>query len=813
MALMDEGDCEPDPTSLIECLPDAVLFTDLEARLVWGNRAAEELFGRTLEESAGMVCMDLIHPDDLEMAVVSLASMQSERVGLPLELRVRTPSGWRQVELIGSNVDGGLLMVIRDLTQRRRWDVAHDRTDLFRSVLQHLSSVVMVLEPSGEMRATSAALTRLLGIGQRVVEGRHVTMLVSSPDRPLVTDALRRTLDADSGAKFDIDVDGLRADGSIQPVSISMVNLVDDPTVAGIVVTISDNTRRARAEHGLRSANAVLAATLDSVSDGILALDGHGAVCSWNRQFVDIWGIPEEHLRRDDLRAILDHTVALAAEPDEVRRAILEVHRDGSTLHGSTIELVDGRVIECRSRPQRVDGVASGRVWSFRDVTSTRELERDLEHRALHDPLTGLANQVLFRRELERVLVEVDDRPCAVAFVDLDGFKEVNDSLGHSAGDLLLVEVARRLRSVLRPVDTVARLGGDEFAMLLVDVDGDEVAVDVARRLQERLGDPIDLLGHSVVPGASIGIAISQPGAEVDGLLRDADLAMYHAKRSGRNQYRLFTPELAGTSMGSTAIDPRLRGAAARGELIVHYQPIVDPKRGNEIVAAEALVRWRHPERGIVGPAEFVPYAERSGLIDEIGLHVLELACRDVLTWSTLLGVRAPLVSVNLSPHQVLDERLPDRVMEVISGTGADPSRVVLEFTEGALMQDPATVARQLHRIRDTGIRLAVDDFGTGHSSLARLQQFPISTLKIDRTFVQQVEGRTGASLVLAVVQLAHALEMLAVAEGVETAEQQDRLNDLGVDLAQGYLHHRPLEPDAVTALLAGSAVTTAPLR
>lgn len=726
---MEETRRAPDLVALLESLPDAVLFLDLGSRLIWANRSAEDLFGWRLEESVGVEGLSLVHPDDLEMAVISLAGMQVERVGLPLELRVRTATGWRQVELIASSTNGGLLLTIRDLTNRRRWELAGDSTEMFRSVLQHLDSIVMVVEESGAVRRVSASMTRMLGIDQLQVEGRPLSSLVVVSQRAAVDDALRGLTSAESGSKLVIDVDAFRADHSIQPVVMSIVNLLEDPTVGGFVVTLTDISQRAEAERRLREANAVLAATLDSVSDGILTVDRNGAVRSWNRPYLDIWAMSDQHVEGSTLRTLVEHMASLARDPDQARTFVLEAEGDGTRAHSLTIDLADGRAIECRSLPQHVEGVASGWVWSFRDV------------------------------------------------------------------------------------DTVARLGGDEFAMLLMDIEDDAAAIDIVRRLQERLGQPVELLGQPVVPTASIGVAASGQGAGIDSLMRDADVAMYHAKRSGRNRYRLFTPDLGAGTVHRSSVDPTLRGAAARGELVVHYQPIVDPNRCGEIVALEALVRWQHPERGLVMPGDFIAYAESSGLIDEIGLHVLELACRDVRDWRERFGVLAPMVSVNLSPHQVLDERLPDRVVEVIQRTGADSSRLVLEFTEGALMQEPAMVARQLRHIRSSGVRLAIDDFGQGHSSLARLQQFPIDSLKIDRSFVQRVEDRTGWSLVLAVVELAHALEMLTVAEGVETTRQQSLLNELGADLAQGYLHYRPMGADAVTELLSARSRSTAQLR
>ena len=792
-----------DRVALLDELPDAVLVTDRSARLIWGNHAAEVMFGRSLEESIGMNCVDMVHPDDLEMALVSLSGMQIERVGLPLELRISTPGGWRQVEMIGSTRGEHLVLVIRDLTDRRRWEVAHDRMALLRSVLQHLTTVAMVLDPSGRVRATSAAITRLLGVGQSSIEGRHITMMVPGRHRVALGRAVHEALASETGTKVAIDVEAYCSDRSTLPVAISFVNLIDDPTVGGLVVTMSDISRRSQAEREREEASAVLAATLESVADGIVTSDISGLPQLWNQQFLEIWAIPDGVDEVRDLAAMRDHLYSMVDDAAAFEARIAEVQADPDGLSEDTIELVDGRVLERRSRPRYVDGEPVGRVWSFRDVTATRRLQSEMTRQAMHDPLTGLANQVLFRQALQDALAgTAANRNVAAMFVDLDDFKEVNDTLGHSAGDLLLIQVADRLRSVVRQGDTVARLGGDEFVVLLLDLDGDESAIDVARRLMESLIPPIELPQESVVVGASIGVAVADPTMDADGLLRSADLAMYHAKSSGRNQFRLYTPDMGREAGRRSSADARLRGAAARGELVVHYQPIVDTNRDDAIVVMEALVRWMHPERGLVMPNDFIPYAEASGIIEEIGLHVLEVACRHAQEWRDHMGPNAPLVSVNLSPHQLLDEMLPERVAEVIERTGLDPTRLVLEFTEGALMQDPSTVARQIRHVRRSGVHLAIDDFGTGHSSLARLQQFPIDSLKIDRSFVQSVEDRTGSSLVLAIVQLAHTLGMLTVAEGVETPEQQACLDQLGSDLSQGFWHSRPIPSEDVLEVL-----------
>ena len=683
-----------DPGALLHGLPDAVLLLDTDANLIWGNRAAEALFGRSLDESVGLSGFDFIHPDDAELALVSLAAVVDKDVGTPLELRIRAADGWRLVELLGAARDDGLVIVLRDLTERRRWEVARDEEVRFRSLIQNASAVTLLLDAHGRVRSSSTGLTRLLGLDQAWMEGRPITDLVRGPDRHVLGGALHQLLgrpDGAAGGRTEVDVSVRRPDGTSLPVSVGLVDLLDDPTVEGVVATIHDITRRVKAEDELRRANALLAS------------------------------------------------------------------------------------------------------------------------QASHDPLTGLANQVLFREQVATAARRLSDPTrLAVLFIDLDDFKNVNDSLGHSAGDQLLVEVSDRLRRCVRGVDTVARLGGDEFAVLVDELEDEAEAIEIAERILRALSRPITVAARSVSTGASVGIAFGRSGDGVDELLRNADLAMYHAKNSGRRQYRTYEPRMHDAALQRLEVDSLLRGAAARGELVVHYQPIVELRSG-DIRAVEALVRWSHPDRGLLLPGEFVPFAEDSGVIDEIGSHVLFEACREARRWGIDVGEHAaPAVTVNVSPHQLLDETLPERVAEVLSSTGIEPSRLVLEITEGALMQDPATAAGRLEELTRVGVRLAVDDFGTGHSSLAHLQRFPIDTLKIDRSFITDVEEHTGSSLVQAIVQLAHTLGMTTIAEGVETVGQRERLAELGCDLAQGYLYHRPAPVGQVRAtVLDGVALST----
>ena len=794
-----------------EVLPDAVIVVDASAMLVWGNKAAELLFGRTLDDSVGLSGLDFIHPDDLELAAVSLSSVVTKRVGTPLELRVSGVDGWHLVEMVGAPLGDHLVLVLRDLTERRRWELGGDEVSRFRAVLQNAAPVTMLLDERGVVESSSAALTRLLGVDQEWMEGRSVTDLVEGRDRGAILDALASLLGGPSatghGTRAEVDVRVHRADGSVVPMSLSLANLLDDPTVKGIVATLHDISRRVRTEDDLRETNSLLAATLDATAEGVLVVGLQGRITSFNRRFAEMWRIPQDLLDSGSEEQVLSQAMRSLSDPNAFRSRIEALYADPDAESHDLVEFRDGRVFERDSRPQRVDGVVIGRVWSFRDVTAHRVLQTELAHQASHDPLTGLANQVLFRERVSGAshrLIRPEDR-LAVLFIDLDDFKIVNDSFGHSAGDHLLISVSDRLRRCVRRRDTVARMGGDEFAVLVALLEQDSEAVDMARRILAVVSDPIRVAGRPTSASASIGIVFGRAGDSADDLLRNADLAMYVAKNGGRNRYCVYESAMHDAALHRLDVDSRLRGAAVRGELVVQYQPVVETRSG-EMLALEALVRWQHPELGLLMPAEFVPLAEETGIIDEIGQHVLALACEEARVWADLVGQDiAPAVAVNLAPRQLLDERLPDRIASHLQRAGVEPARLVLEITEGALMQDPDAATRRLQHLRRVGVRLAVDDFGTGRSSLAHLQRFPIDTLKIDRSLIEGVDRHPGSELVRAIVQLAHTLGMTPVAEGVETESQRAALVDLGCDLAQGYLFARPMDAERTRAVVAGS--------
>jgi diguanylate cyclase (GGDEF)-like protein/PAS domain S-box-containing protein len=554
----------------------------------------------------------------------------------------------------------------------------------------------------------------------------------------------------------------------------------------------------------LRETLSLLNATLDATADGILVVDLEGQIASVNRRFGEIWSIPEEVLGTRDDAAALEYAMGQLADPEGFLAKVTELYAHPTVESYDTVAFKDGRVIERFSKPQLVGGEVVGRVWSFRDVTQRTQLEDELAHQAFHDALTGLANQALFRDRVDHALARISRSSgrLAVMYLDLDNFKTVNDSLGHIAGDELLVSVTARLGRALRTGDTAARLGGDEFALLLEDTSLDD-AVLVAERVITLLAEPFTVAGKELFASASIGIALDERGIPRDQLLRNADLAMYTAKGRGKNRFEVYEPEMHSHAVDRLELEAELRRALERDELCLHYQPIVDIS-SRAVTGVEALVRWQHPERGLLAPDTFIPVAEDTGLIEPLGRFVLRTACEQTMRWHRdhpgLVGLS---VSVNVSPRQLRDPQIVDDVAEALAATQLPPACLTLEITESAMMRDAEVALVHLTALRDLGVRLAVDDFGTGYSSLSYLQRFPIDILKIDRSFVKSMDqGPEDSALARAIVRLAQTLRLVAVAEGVETTAQADLLLQLGCPLAQGFLYSKPEPPAALRELL-----------
>ncbi len=550
-ALLETGD-ERDLARLLREFPDTVILIDSQGRLRWANHAAECLFGRSAHDSIGLSGLDLVHPEDLELVLRSLGTVQDKVVGTPIEIRLRTATGWRLMELVGAPVswleEGAVLMALRDLTQRRRFEIFHDHDARFRSLVQNSAAITMLVSAEGIVESVSGALTRLLGHDPEVVEGRPLAELVGEADRWVVATALERaSRGASAASPVTVTLGLLRHGGTATiPFELALVNLIDDPTVEGYVVSAHDITARVTAERELRDTLSLLTATLDATADGILVVDSAGHFTSFNHRFADMWHLPDSILaQRDDAKAIAFVRDQLV-RPESFVAKIDEIYSNADTEGYDILEFTDGRVFERYSKPQRVDGLVVGRVWSFRDVTDRKRLEERLSFQAFHDSLTGLGNRALFLDRLQHGVerIERSHGHLAVLFLDVDNFKTVNDSLGHFVGDALLHAMADILGGCLRKSDTAARLGGDEFGILVEEIAHPGEAIKLAERILSAIRQPMTIAGTEVSATVSIGITFDGPGTTSDQLLCNADLAMYAAKERGGNRYAEFEDEM-----------------------------------------------------------------------------------------------------------------------------------------------------------------------------------------------------------------------------------------------------------------------------
>ncbi|MDR7081175.1 Amt family ammonium transporter [Arthrobacter ginsengisoli] len=669
------------------------------------------------------------------------------------------------------------------------------------SLLEQGPDAFLLLAADGTIVFVNAAAERLFGYPREQLLGAEHTILLSEDERGGFLRVFGRLGRGSLAGGRPFAAAGRRRDGSelSLEVTCSLVTVGAGPAMA---VAIRDGSHREDTDSGRRLAVSLLDATLESTGDGILVISNEGLITGINDQYLKLWGMPPELIAAEDPTALVTFISRQLLDPDNFLQKVTELYFRNDRQSLDVLEFKDGRTVELNSRPQKVADTTVGRIWNFRDITPTQRA-RDQARRALaelaeqadklkelafQDPLTGLANRILFTERVAAALLTRD--PVHVLLLDLDDFKEVNDILGHHAGDEMLVEIAGRLQRCVGPHGTVARLGGDEFVVLLVGCNDSDA---VAQRIVATLNAPFSIEGTLLRPGLSLGVASRSAGAITSSeLLRQADLAMYAAKEAGKNCYLHFRPQMLAELLARTQLTAGLRRAVELGQIMVHYQPVVSTEL-LEVVQFEALARWQF-EGKLIPPDEFIRIAERSGLIRDIGAEVLRRSCAELQPW--LAEDPARTLAVNVSGVQLLHRDFAERVLDIAACGDVDPHQLVLEVTESVFFDPRSHVIAQLEGLRAAGVRVALDDFGTGYSSLGRLQELPVDIVKIDKSFVSLLHtGAEKLPILTSMIHMARSLGLKVTAEGIETPEQAHYLIAHGCDALQGFLFSRP-EPD-----------------
>ena len=784
-------------------VPQTVIAPDGTRTLV--NRAFCELVDRPAEELLGRPVEEVSHPSDSPGADVVLGRvLAGELESAQYERVLRRRDGRALHVLVSASLlrdadgrpDGATtflqdLSTLRDAEQRRAQQEA-----FFLALSQRASDLALVTDTDARILYASPGVRNVLGYDPADLVLAQGWASVHAEDRDPALAAFRAVVDADGARTFVVRVRD--AGGTWRWMEVTVTNLLDT-AVGGMVANLRDVTERVEAERALRRSELRYRAIADTAQEGIWAATPDGTTLYANQRMAEILGLPLPALYAKRVPDLLGGALG-----EEMRGRLTRRGRRGTERYEVEYLHPDGavRVLAVSATPlPGADGAIEGSLGMVSDVTEVRRTEQELRHAALHDALTGLPNRTLLLDRLEHALAR--QASTAVLFVDLDQFKMVNDSRGHGAGDQLLVAVARRLSGATRPSDTVARFGGDEFVVVCEDVD-EQAAIEIARDLLAALHEHLEVDGAPVHVRASLGVAVSSTASAGD-LLRYADTAMYSAKLAGRGRVRLFDPGLSAEAEQRWSLGSDLRAALTDDTLVLHYQPVVDLASGR-VLGVEALARWQHPEHGAVPPSRFVHLAELIGLGPDLDRWVVRRALSEgaALLRSGALPAGAT-VAVNLSARHIADPELEALVASWAEQVGMPATQVVLEITETELMDDRELAVPLLRRLRARGFQVAVDDFGTGYSSLAYLRDLPVTSLKVDRSFVSGLaESADARAIVGSVLELARALGLAVVAEGVETPEQAAVLRELGCGAAQGWLWSRAVPSDELRAGVPG---------
>ncbi|MFZ4285295.1 sensor domain-containing protein [Variovorax sp. HJSM1_2] len=793
---------------LVESIPDHVFIKDPQGRFVQCNVPVESLLGAKIEDIIGHTDDDFV-PAELAASFRAMdRQVMAQRTPVRFEEWVRNHRGdevlleTTKAPLFDTNGDiFGVLGVARDITaSHHAAEKLRDSEARLRAIVEALPDRLFLVDQNDCFAAVWAPDESLLSRPPQQWIGLDVSAM-------LPTDMLRRArtalVDARHGQPCQVFTESFVTQTGTRWFDLRVVGAGNGQ----VLVLARDITDDQRTQENLR----VVGTVLSSTQEGVMIIGIDGLIRKVNQAFTQLMGYSEAE--------VVGRSPALLRTPHHHSPAYFEEMRSIVDSTGSWRGEIwhrrkDGTVFPATVSMDTVydtQGEATHNVAVITDTSRLKASEAELAHLAHHDPLTELPNRLLFFSRLEHALKDASraNTHCAVLVLDLDRFKDVNDSYGHAAGDELLQHVAQRLQSRLRRADTLARLGGDEFALLMDDLPHPNDAARLAGELIAALTEPCHLsVGAEVSAGASVGICLfPQHGQTPQALLQGADAAMYRAKADGRGLYVFYSDDMTHAARERLSLESRLRRALAEGQFCLHYQPQVDIATGR-IVGAEALVRWHEPVEGLIPPARFIPVAEATGLIRELGAWVLEEACRQGQLWRAA-GLPPLRIAVNVSPRQFRHVDLATQVTQVLQHTGFPAEWLELELTESALMEREAEALETLQRLRALGIGLAIDDFGTGYSSLAYLKRFPLDVLKIDRGFIADIPNQADdMAIASAIIAMGHSLGILVLAEGVETPEQLAFLSGRGCNLYQGYLRSRPVPAEEFARLLTQPVAT-----
>ena len=792
---------------ILETAADAILAVNDRGLVEFANTAACKLTGYDEAELRNRPITDLIPP----------AYRGRHEAGFSRYLHTGRPTmAWHDLAFTILRRDGGeipmevsfgeqrvggrrlFISVLRDVRERRLAErTLQEQRDHIQLLLDSMAEGMYGVDTEGNCTFVNPTALRLLGYDRAdELIGRHLHELTHhshADGRPYPACECRIYSAYLYGIDIHVDDEVFwRRDGTSFPVEYWSFPMRHQDWAVGSVVTFLDISERKKTEARLRQA----AKVFESTMEGVVITDLQGHLLAVNQAFSEITGYRAEEALGSNPRILKSgrHDAsfyqamwATIEKTGSWQGEIWNRRKNGETYpEWLTINTV---------RDER--GVAINYVGVFTDISQLKHSEAQLEHMAHHDPLTDLPNRLLLSARLEHAIQRAhrDGTSVAVLFVDLDRFKTVNDSLGHPAGDRLLQDVAHLLSNCVRGEDTVARLGGDEFVVMLEGLHDTDIASGVARKILAALARPFEMEGQAFYIGASIGISLfPSDGNDPATLLKNADAAMYRSKEDGRNVFRYYSAELTRSARERLRLEAGLRLAVREQQFVLHYQPQIDVSSGT-LVGAEALIRWQHPESGLISPLRFIPLAEETGLILPLGEWVLTSACEQLKAWLDA-GLPPFTLAVNLSPRQFRQPNLARQVHAILDAVGLDPTRLELEITEGAIMEQGESAVATLHALKDLGIRLAIDDFGTGYSSLAYLRRFPIDTLKIDQSFMRDIPRDIHAMEIAAtIIAMARNLHMHVLAEGVESDAQLAFLQGQGCDIYQGYLFSPPVTP------------------